>query len=165
MDIALYIIAGLCLVVGTIGCVLPGLPGVPLAFLALIFMHITDKYQYSWQFLVIWLAVVVVISILDFVIPAWGTKKFGGTKAGAWGATIGVVVGLFLGPWGIILGPFAGAVIGELVANRKDTNPLKAGFGSFLGILSGTVLKLICCGMMIYYYLKTLVGTTYLATI
>ena len=163
MDIALYIIAGILMVVGLVGCVVPGLPGIPLSYLGLLCMHFTDKYQYSWQFLVIWLAIVVAISILDFVIPAWGTKYFGGTKAGAWGATIGVFVGLFMGPWGIIIGPFVGAVIGELIANRNDTNVLKAGFGSFLGILSGTVIKLICCGMMVYYYIKTLVGTAYLA--
>lgn len=163
MDIALYIIAGILMVVGLVGCVVPGLPGIPLSYLGLLCMHFTDKYQYSWQFLVIWLAIVVAISILDFVIPAWGTKYFGGTKAGAWGATIGVFVGLFMGPWGIVIGPFVGAVIGELIANRNDTNVLKAGFGSFLGILSGTVIKLICCGMMIYYYIKTLVGTSYLA--
>ena len=163
MDIALYIIAGILMVVGLIGCVVPGLPGIPLSYLGLLCMHFTDKYQYSWTFLLVWLAIVVAISILDFVIPAWGTKYFGGTKAGAWGATIGVFVGLFMGPWGIIIGPFVGAVIGELIANRNDTNVLKAGFGSFLGILSGTVIKLICCGMMVYYYIKTLVGTAYLA--
>lgn len=163
MDIALYIIAGILMVVGLIGCVVPGLPGIPLSYLGLLCMHFTDKYQYSWQFLVIWLAIVVAISILDFVIPAWGTKYFGGTKAGAWGATIGVFVGLFMGPWGIVIGPFVGAVIGELIANRNNTNVLKAGFGSFLGIISGTVIKLICCGMMVYYYIKTLVGTAYLA--
>ena len=165
MDIVLYILAGLCLLIGLVGCVLPGLPGVPLSYLGLILMHVTDKYNYSWQFLIIWLVVVILVSVLDFVIPARGTKKFGGTKAGAWGATIGVVVGLFAGPWGIILGPFIGAVVGELIANKKDTNALKAGFGSFIGIMSGTVLKLICCGMMIYYYIKTLVGTAYIAAL
>ena len=165
MDIALYILAGLCLLVGTIGCILPGLPGVPLAYLGLIFMHVTDKYQYSWTFMLVWLGIVIIISVLDFIIPAWGTKKFGGTKAGAWGATIGMIVGLFFGAWGIILGPFIGAVIGEMIANRADANALKAGFGSFLGILSGTVLKLICCGFMIYYYIKTLVGEAYLAIV
>lgn len=163
MDIFLYILAGLCLLVGVVGSVVPGIPGVPVAYLGLIFMHVTDKYQYSLTFLLVWLGIVVIISILDFVIPAWGTKYFGGTKAGAWGATIGVIAGLFLGPWGIIIGPFAGAVIGELIAAKQDTNVLKAGFGSFIGILSGTVIKLICCGFMIYYYIKTLVGETYLA--
>ncbi len=163
MDIFLYIVAGILILVGLIGCVVPGLPGIPLSYLGLVCMHITDKYQYSWQFLLIWLAIVVVISVLDFVIPAWGTKKFGGTKAGAWGATIGVFAGLFFSPWGIIIGPFVGAALGELIANRNNTNVFKAAFGSFIGILSGTVLKLICCGFMIYYYVKTLVADTYLA--
>ena len=163
MDIVLYILAGVFLLIGIIGSIVPGIPGIPVAYLTLLMMHITDKYQYSWQFLLIWLVVVIIISVLDFVVPAWGTKKFGGTKYGTWGATIGVFVGLFLGPWGIIIGPFLGAVVGEIIANKNSSEALKAGFGSFLGIMSGTILKLIACGFIAYYYIKTFVTDTYLA--
>ena len=122
----------------------------------------------------------IVIQVLDYFIPAWGTKKFGGSKYGVWGSTIGLVVGLFMGPWGIVIGPFAGAVLGELIyfnrhpqdtiniieqplnnagqrKNTKFNRALRAGFGSFIGLLTGTILKLICCGGMIIYFIKELI--------
>ena len=115
MDILLIVLGAICLLLGLIGCVAPVLPGVPLSYLGLLLLHFTDRVQFSWQFLVVWGVVVVVIQILDYFIPAWGTKKFGGTKYGVWGSTIGLFVGLFMGPLGIVVGPFIGAVLGELI--------------------------------------------------
>lgn len=181
MDIVLIILGAICLLVGIIGCVAPVLPGVPLSYLGLLLLHWTERVQFSWQFLVIWAVVVVVIQVLDYFIPAWGTKKFGGSKWGVWGSTIGLLVGLFMGPMGIVIGPFVGAVVGELIyfnrhpqttihptetsLNNAEKNKnthlnkaLRAGFGSFIGLLTGTVLKLICCGMMVFYFVKELIG-------
>jgi uncharacterized protein YqgC (DUF456 family) len=181
MDIVLIILGAICLLVGIIGCVAPVLPGVPLSYLGLLLLHWTERVQFSWQFLVIWAVVVVVIQVLDYFIPAWGTKKFGGSKWGVWGSTIGLLVGLFMGPMGIVIGPFVGAVVGELIyfnrhpqttmnpiepsltnaEKNKNTHlnkALRAGFGSFIGLLTGTVLKLICCGMMVFYFVKELIG-------
>ncbi len=165
MDVFLIILGAICLLVGLIGCVAPILPGVPLSYLGLLLLHWTDRVQFSWQFLTIWAVVVVVIQVLDYFIPAWGTKKFGGTKYGVWGSTIGLLAGFFMGPLGIVLGPFVGAVLGELIYfNRhpqdnieqpKNTNfnrALRAGFGSFIGLLTGTLIKVICCGVMIAYF-------------
>lgn len=180
MDILLIILGAICLLLGLIGCVAPVLPGVPLSYLGLLLLHWTDRVQFSWQFLVIWGVIVVVIQVLDYIIPAWGTKRFGGSKYGVWGSTIGLLVGLFMGPWGIVIGPFLGAVLGELLYfNRhpqvtandggqsenntqqgKNSNlnrAIRAGFGSFIGLLTGTVLKCICCGMMIAYFVKELI--------
>ncbi len=180
MDTFLIILGALCLLLGLIGCVAPVLPGVPLSYLGLLLLHWTDRVQFSWQFLVIWGVIVVVIQVLDYIIPAWGTKRFGGSKYGVWGSTIGLLLGLFMGPWGIVIGPFLGAVLGELLYfNRhpqvtandgeqsenntqqgKNTNlnrAIRAGFGSFIGLLTGTVLKCICCGMMIAYFVKELI--------
>lgn len=180
MDIFLIILGAICLLLGIIGCVAPVLPGVPLSYVGLLLLHFTDRVQFSWQFLVVWGVVVVVIQMLDYFIPAWGTKKFGGSKYGVWGSTIGLVVGLFMGPWGIIIGPFVGAVVGELiyfnrhpqttlneteqslnnVEQKKNSNlnrALRAGLGSFIGLLTGTILKLICCGMMVFYFVKELI--------
>ena len=180
MDILLIILGAICLLLGLIGCVAPVLPGVPLSYLGLLLLHWTDRVQFSWQFLVIWGVIVVVIQVLDYIIPAWGTKRFGGSKYGVWGSTIGLLVGLFMGPWGIVIGPFLGAVLGELLYfNRypqvtanggeqsenntqhgKNSNlnrAIRAGFGSFMGLLTGTVLKCICCGMMIAYFVKELI--------
>ena len=174
MDIFLIVLGAICLLFGLIGCVAPVLPGVPLAYLGLLLLHWTERVQFSWQFLTIWAMIVIVIQVLDYFIPAWGTKKFGGSKYGVWGSTIGLIVGLFMGPWGIVIGPFVGAVVGELIYfNRhpQTANPsteqsqntpfnkaLRAGFGSFIGLLTGTVLKLICCGMMVFYFVKELIG-------
>ena len=128
-----------------------------MAYCGLLLLHATDKVQFSWQFLVIWAAVTVVVQVLDSVVPIWGTKKFGGSKMGVWGSTIGLLVGLFFGPWGIVLGPFVGAVVFELIDGKNTRLALKAGWGSFVGLMTGTILKLICCGLMTYYFIAELV--------
>ena len=97
------------------------------------------------------------IQVLDYFIPIWGTKKFGGTKIGVWGSVIGMIVGLFFAPLGIILGPFVGAIIGELIAGKETKLAIKAGFGAFIGFLFGTIAKLIVGGFLIYYYVEALV--------
>lgn len=148
MDIFLLIVAGVLMVVGIIGCIVPGLPGTPIAYAGLWIAQATDRVDFSWQTLLIWGIVTVVVSVLDYVVPAWGTKRFGGTKWGVWGSTIGVFVGLFFGASGVIVGPLAGAILGELMGGKKAEEALKAGWGSFVGIFFGTVLKLICCGLM-----------------
>lgn len=157
MDLLLIILGALCLLVGLIGCILPALPGVPLAYVGLWLLHATDQVQFSWQFLLIWGIVVLVVSLLDYVVPVWGTKRYGGSKAGVWGSTLGLLVGLFLGPWGIVLGPFVGAVLGELLAGKQTSEAMRAGWGSFIGLFTGTILKLICCGWMLYEFIAALI--------
>ncbi len=161
MDIVLIIIGILCMIVGLVGCVVPVLPGVPIAYAGLWILHATDKVQFGWGFLLIWGIVTVVVQVIDTVVPVWGTKMMGGSKAGVWGSTIGLVIGLFYGIWGIILGPFIGAVIGELIAQRKKGiksfgKALKAGSGAFVGLMTGIVLKLITVGIMFFYFIKEL---------
>ena len=148
MDVALLILAFFMMLIGLIGCIVPGLPGTPIAYIGLWIAQATEKIHFSWQFLLIWGIVVVIISVLDYVVPAWGTKHYGGTKWGVWGSTIGVFVGLFFGAMGVIFGPLVGAVIGELISGKQLNDALKAGWGSFVGILFGTILKLIACGLM-----------------
>lgn len=160
----------MCLLVGIAGCILPVLPGVPLAYGGLVLLHFTDNVDFSWQFLTIWGVVTVVVQVLDYFIPAWGTKKFGGSKWGVWGSTIGLFVGLVMGPLGIVVGPFLGAVLGELMyfnrhpqttdgqtPNSNFNKALRAGFGSFIGLLAGTLLKLVCCGWMAVEFVRVLV--------
>ena len=149
MDILLLVIAFILMLIGIIGCIVPGLPGTPIAYAGLWIAQITERVDFSWQFLLVWGIVTVVISALDYIVPAWGTKRYGGTKWGVWGSTIGVFVGLFAGPWGVILGPLVGAVIGELLGGKAAQEALRAGWGSFIGILFGTILKLIACGLML----------------
>ena len=156
MDIALLVIAFDFILIGFIGCIVPGLPGTPIAYAGLWIAQATDRVDFSWQFLLIWGIVVVVISVLDYLVPAWGTKHYGGTKWGVWGSTIGVFVGLFFGAIGVILGPLVGAIIGELIAGKELQAALKAGWGSFVGILFGTILKLIACGLMTVYLIQAI---------
>ena len=148
MEIALLILAGICMLVGIVGCIIPGLPGVPIAYAGLWIAQATDRINFGWKMLLIWGIVTIVVSVLDYVVPAWGTKKFGGTKYGVWGSTIGVLVGLFFGAVGVIAGPLIGAILGELIGGKEVKEALKAGWGSFVGLLCGTILKLICCGLM-----------------
>ncbi len=148
MDIFLLIIAFLFMLIGIIGCIVPGLPGTPIAYAGMWIAQATERIDFTWQTLLIWGIVTIVVSVLDYVIPAWGTKRYGGTRWGVWGSTIGVFVGLFFGAAGVILGPLVGAIIGELMSGQEFSKALKAGWGSFVGIFFGTIIKLICCGMM-----------------
>lgn len=148
MDILLLVIAFILMLIGIIGCIVPGLPGTPIAYAGLWIAQITERVDFSWKFLLIWGIVVIVVSALDYIVPAWGTKQFGGTKWGAWGSTIGVFVGLFFGAIGVIIGPLVGAIIGELFAGKQLEQAIKAGWGSFIGILFGTIIKLVACGLM-----------------
>ena len=156
MDIFLLIVAFLFMLIGIIGCIIPGLPGTPLAYVGLWIAHATDRIDFTWQTLLIWGLVTLVVSILDYVVPAWGTKHYGGTKYGVWGSTIGVFVGLAFGAVGVIVGPLVGAVLGELVSGKEWQQAIKAGWGSFIGILTGTILKLICCGLMTTVLIKAI---------
>lgn len=147
----LYTIIILFFVFGIVGCILPAIPGPPLCYIALLIAHFGHITTFSYTFLGVWLLVVIVIQVLDFLIPSWGTKKYGGSKLGAWGSFIGTIVGtLFFSPLGIILGPFLGAVIGELLSQKDLDTAIKAGFGSFIGFFFSTILKLIACGTMVY---------------
>lgn len=156
MDIFLLIVAGICMIVGIIGCIVPGLPGVPVSYAGLWIAQATERVDFSWQMLLLWGIVTIVVSILDYVIPAWGTKRYGGSKYGVWGSTIGLFVGLFFGAIGVIAGPLAGAIIGELIGGKEINQALRAGWGSFIGLLCGTVLKLICCGLMTIHLIQAI---------
>ncbi len=152
---ALWLVLGVLLMVGGLaGCILPFLPGPPLCYAALLIQQLQANPPYTTRFLVTWAIIAGVITALDYVIPIYGTKKFGGTKYGMWGCVIGLVAGLWLGPVGIIVGPFIGALAGELIANSGSDQALRAAIGSFIGFLVGTLLKLIACFVMIWYFIK-----------
>ncbi len=144
MDIALLILGFLFMLVGILGSFLPVLPGPPISWIGLFLLYLTKAVPDNWWVLGITLVVALIILALDYIIPAIGTKKFGGTKAGMIGTTIGLLIALFfpiLGPLGIIIWPFLGALIGELLNKADKKTATKAAFGSFLGFLTGTFLK------------------------
>lgn len=156
MDVVLVILAAVFLFVGLLGCILPMLPGPPLAYAGMLLLHLTDKVQFTTGQLLVWLLLVVATVVLDYVTPLLGSKYSGGSKWGERGCIIGTVVGLFFAPWGIIIGPFVGAVVGELLGDKELSQALKSGFGSFLGFLFGTVLKMGVCGYFIWQFFKAL---------
>ena len=147
MDLILttsLIILGLILALaGFVGCILPILPGPK------------DWEPFSATFLVIMGGLTVLVTILDYLIPAAGAKKYGASKLGVWGSLIGLFVGFFVfPPFGMFVGGFVGAVAGELLVGREGGKALRAGWGAFVGNLVGMGLKLALSGVMLFFYVK-----------
>jgi len=143
---------------GIVGCILPLIPGPPLGYIALLLLLIIDKNTFSDEFLIIWLLITIAVTVLDYFVPVWGTRKFGGSSYGLWGATIGLIVGLFFfPPFGLIAGPFFGAVVAELIRGNDIQRAFRSGFGSFVGFLAGTVMKLTVSIVMAIYFFKAII--------
>lgn len=153
MDIFLIGLSIICLVIGLLGCILPMLPGPPLAYVGLLLLHATEYAQFSSTQLWNCLFAVIVVQILDYITPILGSKYSGGTKWGNWGCVIGTIMGVFFLPLGIIIGPFIGAIAGELLGGRGLSQAMKAGLGSLVGFLLGTVVKLLLCGYLVYLFI------------
>lgn len=154
MDIVLYFISGILLIIGFLGCIIPVLPGTPLALIGLLIIHLTDSVDFTTTEFVLYIALTIIAQITDYLLPIWFTKRFGGSKWGIWGSTIGIIVGFFFGPIGIILGPMIGAFGAELLSGKEGKIALKASWGSFVGFLSNTGLKMIVCGYFIWVFVK-----------
>ena len=143
----LYGLAALLFGVGVVGCVVPVLPG-PLAAYAGVLCLLATPRSPGIAGVVAMGAVAVGVTILDTVIPGWGAKRFECSNWGAWGSVGGAIVGVFFFPWGLVAGPFLGAVAGELVAGRRLGAATKSGIGALLGFLCGVFVKLAACAFM-----------------
>jgi len=155
LEILWIVLGTLFILVGLVGCFLPILPGPPLSFVGLLFLQLLDPPAFSSEFLFLWAGIAAFVTVLDYVIPAYGTKKFGGSKRGVWGSVIGLIIGVFfLPPFGIIIGPLIGALVGELSSGKNSSDAIRAAFGSFIGFLAGTLLKFIASSVMGYYFFK-----------
>ena len=140
MDIFLIILGVLCLLAGLAGCFLPVLPGPPVSYVGLLLLHFTDKIHFSTTHLILWVFLVIIVQVMDYVTPM-----------------IGTIAGLFVfPPWGVLIGPFAGAVIGELFGGKKSAEAFKAGLGAFVGFLFSVVVKVSVCGYFIYSFVAAL---------
>lgn len=156
MDIFLLIIGFIIVLTGILGSVLPVLPGPFASWVGLLLLYLTEAIPIDWTVLGITFGAALLVSIIDYVLPILGTKKFGGSNYGVNGAMVGLLFGIFFGPLGIIIGPFLGAFIGELIKDYKDAKKaLKAAIGSFIGFLSSTLLKLAVCLVFAGMYIAT----------
>ena len=157
MDIVLLILGLLCMLIGLIGSFLPVLPGPPVSWLGLLLLHLTSAVPDDWWFLGITGVVALAITGLDYWIPVIGTRKFGGSRWGMVGTTIGLIIAIIfpvLGLFGIIIWPFAGAIVGELLNKSNKDKALKAAFGSFIGFLTGTFLKFVVAMVFLGFFIK-----------
>ncbi len=144
MDLILVLFGFILVILGIIGSVLPVLPGPLMGWFGILLLFLTKTIPMSYYWLGITFGIAVLIFALDYIIPGLGAKKFGGSKKGATGATIGLVIGLLLPiPFGFVIGAFVGALIGELIHDPKDLKrALRSAFGSFVGFLASTTMKL-----------------------
>lgn len=168
MDYVLLILGFICILLGILGSILPGLPGPPVSYLGLLLIHWTRFASFSTRVLIIFAAIVAVVAVLDYLVPIWGTKTFGGSRAGVRGSTIGLIIGMILLPlfgivlgpfglFGILGGPFIGAWIGEIYAGKESRHALRAAFGSFIGFLAGTLMKIVLSVVLAFYYFRALI--------
>ena len=143
MDTLLSILAVIFGVVGCVGCIVPVLPGVALAYAGYLCLYFCSYAEISVAWLIVFGVLTALVSLLDYLLPSYMTKKFGGSKAGERGALAGVLGGFIFGPIGIIVGPFVGALIGELIYDGSDKQrAFRSGLGSFLSFFVGTGVKL-----------------------
>jgi len=157
MDFILIASGFILLLAGLAGCIVPFIPGPPLSYLALILLQISSRSPFNEDFLVMWGAITIAVTVLDYWVPIYGTKKFGGSKAGVWGATAGLLTGLFFfPPFGIIIGPFIGALAGELFTGLELRRAIRPAIGSFLGFLAGVFMKLSVSLILSYHFIVNL---------
>lgn len=158
LAIALIILGLLFALSGIIGCILPLIPGPLLSFLSLIILSCATNWEpFSTMFLIVMGGLMVLVTILDYVVPASGAKKYGASRLGVAGSIIGMLAGFFfLPPLGLFIGAFLGALTGELLARKEGKDALRAGWGVFVGIMVGIGLKLAFTGVVLFFYIQEL---------
>ena len=154
MDILFVSLGFICMIIGIFGSFIPVLPGPSTSWIGLLLLYFTKAVPMNYWILGITLLITVIISVLDYVIPAKGTKKFGGSSYGIWGTNIGLIVGILAPiPFGFIIGPFVGAFLGELLYDSKNhKRALKAATGSLIGFLASSFMMFLVCVMYLGLY-------------
>ena len=153
MDLFLLITGFLLCLIGIIGSFLPIIPGPLTDWLGILLLNLTSVVEFNLNFILITLTVAISVGILDYIIPILGVKKLGGTRSGQIGTTVGLIVALIiLGPIGIIIGPFLGALLGEMSEKKSFQDSIKPAFGSFVGVISGSVIKFLISLSFLFFY-------------
>lgn len=157
METIIIIFGIILIVIGLIGAFLPIMPGLPFSYAGLLILQLLNDPPFSVAFLILWLAIVIGAMVLDNVIPVYGTKKYGGTKFGIAGSTIGMIVGIFVfPPLGMIIFPLVGAFLGEIITGNSQEQALKSAWGSFVGFMAATGIKVMVAGIMAFYFFKAI---------
>ncbi len=161
MEVLLVSLGILLLLSGLAFSILPPLPGPPIVWGALLLLKwhggVVPPHSGWSRFLILWFCIAVASTFMDNLLAIWGTKLSGGSKAGTWGAFGGLLVGLlFLGPLGIIIGPFLGAFVLEIAGGRDFPVALKSALGSLAGFVAGTMLKVGISVWIIYLWIRLL---------
>lgn len=157
-EIIIIIVGSLFSILGIIGCIFPALPGPPLNYIALLLIHFTGINEFTTTFLIVYLIINIIVQALDYVLPVYGAKRYGASKKGIWGSVIGMILGFFFfPPFGVILGALIGAVAGELIAGKKESEAMRAGFATFIASLIMMVAKLALSVIMTFYFVKGVV--------
>jgi uncharacterized protein YqgC (DUF456 family) len=150
MTIALNIISVGLILVGLACAVLPALPGIPVIFAGIWLLAAVDGYHHLGKGWLIGIAVVGVAGLcIDLLAGVLGAKRVGASRQALWGALFGTVIGLFFGIAGVLLGPFLGAVLGELAAGNSPLRSTQVGVGTWIGLIFGTLMKLVCSVTMV----------------
>lgn len=152
----ILIITGIILnILGIIGIVVPALPGIILNYLALFLLYISRGEEViGLNALITFGLLTLLVALLDYILPLAGAKKLGASRTGIIFAVIGMITGMiFFPPFGIFFGLLIGAFVGELIAGKSQSQAFKAGFVTFLGILTSMVVKLMLAIVMTVYYL------------
>lgn len=151
METLLIILALVCGIVGLLGSVLPALPGAPISYVGLLLLLPCEGATISNASLWIYGIFLVIVSVLDYIAPVWLTNLSGGGKQATRGSVAGLIAGLFFfPPWGLIIGPFVGAFIGELMESASKGKALKVALMSFVGFVLTTGLKIIYSGILLF---------------
>jgi len=154
-----FVVAVAVMVLGVLGTLIPALPGLPLIFLAMLGYGVVEGFrEMTAAFLIVSLLVVVLTQVAEHYARAWGARRFGAGKAGAWGAVVGSIVGLFFMPLGLVLGPFLGATLFELIAGRSGGEAVRAGVGGLVGVLGSVAVNLVVAlGLTVAFVVKVLI--------
>lgn len=154
MDLIFLALAAILMIVGILGSFLPILPGLPLSWAGLLLIHFTSVIPMNYTFLGITLLITIIIFALQYAIPALGTKYLGGSKQGMFGATIGLFAGIFIPvPFAILIAPFVGAYLGEILNKADSKTALKAASGSFIGLLASTFMEFVVTCIFLFLFL------------
>lgn len=156
MDNFLIILSGFLIISGLIGCLIGKSPGAPISYVGLVVLHYTSIAEFSVHFFIRYGLLVIAVQGLDYLIPNWGDRRFGGSKRGVWGSIAGMLALMFLGPAGIMLGAISGAFVGELLAGRESYEAINHAVNSFIYFILGTILQVIVCGIFLWYYIDNL---------